>query len=144
MLMRLYARDMNRGDKACEVLQSLERQPQVARDHIEFARRSINEWSHPGAKEEIAEARPESVDELLAKGYFGTAIEILEQKIRQQPADFDSWLKLAETHACHCGHIKQAEKIVQRIEANPAFSSEQTQLAGTKLKEWREAKLQSR
>lgn len=140
MLMRLYAREMNRSDKAYEVLRSLEQQPHVARDHIEFARRSIDEWSRPPAKEEVAEAQPESVDELLAKGYFGTAIEMLEQKTRRQPADFDSWLKLAETHACHCGHIKQAEKIIQRIEANPAFSSEQTKLAGARLTGWREAR----
>jgi thioredoxin-like negative regulator of GroEL len=144
MLMRLYVQDMGRSDKACEVLQSLEQQPHVARDHVEFARRSIAEWSRPGTKVEVAEAQPESVDELLAKGYLGTAIEILEQKTREQPADFDSWLKLAETHARHCGHIKRAEKIIQRIETNPAFSPDQTQLATTKLKEWREAKLQHR
>ena len=144
MLMRLYAQEMQRSDKAYEVLRSLEQQSHVARDHIEFARRSIHEWSHPRVKEDIAEAQPESVDEMLAKGYFGTAIEILERKTRTRPADFESWLKLAETHACHCGHIKQAEKIIQQIETNPAFSPEQIQLAAAKLKEWREAKLQSR
>jgi hypothetical protein len=142
MLMRLYVQDMNRTDKAHEVLRSLEQQPHVARDHIEFARRSIEEWSRPGTKEEVVETQPESVDELLARGYFGTAIEVLEQKTREQPADFESWLKLAETHARHCGHIKQAEKIIHRIGANPAFSPEQLQLAAAKLKEWREARLQ--
>ena len=144
MLMRLYVQDMNRTDKAHEVLRSLEQQPHVARDHIEFARRSIDEWSRPGRKEEVAEPQPESVDELLAKGYFGTAVEVLEQKTREQPADFDLWLKLAETHACHCGHIKQAEKIIHQIEASPAFSPKQIQLADAKLKEWREAKLPHR
>jgi thioredoxin-like negative regulator of GroEL len=144
MLMRLYVQDMSRGDKAHEVLRSLEQQPHVARDHIEFARRSIEEWSRPGKKEEVVETQPESVDELLARGYFGTAIEVLEQMTREQPADFDSWLKLAETHARHCGHIKQAEKIIHHIKANPAFSPEQIQLAAAKLKEWREAKLQHR
>jgi hypothetical protein len=47
MLMRLYAQDMHRRDKAGEVLRSLERQPHVAPAHIEFARRSMDEWSHP-------------------------------------------------------------------------------------------------
>ena len=144
MLIRLYVQDMSRSDKAHEVLRLLEQQPHVARDHIEFARRSIEEWGRPGTKEEATEAQPESVDELLAKGYFGTAIEMLEQKNREHPGDFDSWLKLAETHARHCGHIKRAEKIIHQIEANPVFSPEQIQLAGAKLKEWREAKLQHR
>lgn len=142
LLMRLYAQDLHHSDKAYEVLRTLEQQPHVAHDHIEFARRSIPEWSHPGPKAEAVEAQPESVDELLAKGYFGTAVEILEQQTREQPADFDLWLKLAETHACHCGHIKQAEKIIQQIEANPAFTPEQIQRATAKLKEWREARSQ--
>jgi len=142
MLIRLYAQDLHRSDKAHEVLRSLEQQPHVLPTHIEFARRSINEWRHPQAKEVVAEALPESLVELLAKGYFGTAIEILEQKIKEHPADFDLWLKLAETHARHCGNIKRAEKIIRQIETNSAFSPEQIQLAGTKLAEWREARLQ--
>ncbi|MGP8022249.1 MAG: tetratricopeptide repeat protein [Limisphaerales bacterium] len=141
MLMRLYAEDLHRSDKACEVLRSLEQQPNIAPAHIEFARRSINEWSHPQAKEVVVEVQPQSLDELLAKGYFGTAIEILGQKIKEQPSDFDLWLKLAETHARHCGNVKLAEKIIQQIEANPVFTPEQIQLAAARLKEWREARL---
>lgn len=144
MLMRLHVQDMKRSDKAHEVLQALEQQPHVAPDHIEFARRSIDEWSQSGPKEEVAEARPESVEELLAKGYFGTAIEVLEQKTREQPADFDLWLKLAETHARHFGNIKRAEKIIHQLEANSVFSPEQIQLAGARLKEWRAASSQHR
>ncbi|HZI31071.1 MAG TPA: tetratricopeptide repeat protein, partial [Candidatus Binatia bacterium] len=144
LLMRLYVQDRHRSDKASEVLRSLEQQPDVARAHIEFARRSINEWSHPRAREKITEAQPGTMDELLAKGYFGTAIEILEQQTREQPQDFDLWLKLAEVHARHCGNIRRAEKIIQQIETNPAFSPEQVRLAGTKLKEWREVRSQYR
>jgi predicted Zn-dependent protease len=139
MLMRLYAEDMRRSDKAYEVLRSLERQPHIPSAHIEFARRSINEWSHPRAKKVVVEAQPEALDEMLAKGYFGTAIEVLEQKIKEQPSNFDLWLKLAETHGQHCGNRKRAEKIIQQMEANSAFSPEQIQFARTKLKEWREA-----
>jgi len=141
LLTRLYAEDMRRSDKAYEVLRSLEKQPHIPSAHIEFARRSIDEWSHPKAKQVVVEAQPESLDELLAKGYFGTAIEILERKIEEQPADFDSWLKLAETHGQHCGNINRAEKIIRQIEINSAFSPEQIQLARTKLAEWREARL---
>ena len=144
MLVRLYAQDLHRGDKASEVLRSLERQPNVARAHIEFSHRSIDEWSRPKAKEVVVEAQPESLEALLAKGYFGTAIEILGQKTREQPSDFELWLKLAETHARHCGNLKRAEKIIQQIETNPAFTPEQIQLAAARLIEWREATLQHR
>lgn len=141
MLMRLYAQDLHRSDKASEVLRSLEQQPHIGRAHIEFARRSIDDWTYPSAKQAVVEAQPESLDELLAKGYFGTAIEILEQKTGEQPQDFDAWLKLAEVHARHCGNIRRAENIIQQIEANSAFTPEQIQLAAARLKEWRETRL---
>jgi tetratricopeptide (TPR) repeat protein len=144
MLMRLYAQDMRRSGKACEVLRSIEKQPNVPSAPIEFARRSIDEWSNPKLGKIVVEVPPESVDELLVHGYFGTAIEILEQKIKDEPQDFDLWLKLAETHGQHCGNVHRAEKIIQQIEANSAFNPEQIQLAKTKLKEWREARLQHR
>ena len=83
---------------------------------------------------------PESVDELLAGGHLGTAIEILEHKIKEQPGDFDLRLKLAEAHGRHSGNIHRAEKIVLQIESNHGFSAEQIQIAKARLKEWREAK----
>jgi tetratricopeptide (TPR) repeat protein len=141
MLMRLYAQDMHRSDKASEVLRSLETQPNVPSAPIEFARRSIDEWSNPTPKKSVVEVQPESIDELVARKYFGTAIEILERKIKEQPQAFDLWLKLAEVHGQHCGNVKRAEKIVQQIEANAAFSPKQIQLAKVKLKEWEEAGL---
>ena len=97
---------------------------------------------YPGQKQ-IA-VPPESIDELLAQGYFGTAIEILEQKIKEQPQDFDLRLTLAEVYARHCGDDLQAEKIVQQIEAHPAFSPEQKLSAWPKLEEWRKARTQSK
>lgn len=139
LLMRLYAQDMRRGDQASEVLRALEKQPHVPAAPIEFARRSINEWSNPTPMKSVVKVQPESIDELVAHRYFGTAIELLEQKIKEQPQDFDSWLKLAETHGQHCGNVKRAEKIIQQIEANAAFRPEQIQLARTRLDEWREA-----
>ena len=80
MLMRLYVRDLRRSDKAAEVLRTLEKQPHIPSAHIEYARRSIHEWGQ-GKSAPAAEVLPESVDELLACGYLGTAIEILERKI---------------------------------------------------------------
>jgi hypothetical protein len=141
MLIRLYAQDMRRSDKAYEVLRSIEKQPTIPSAHIEFARRSIDEWRSPKPKKVAVKVQPESIDELVAHGYFGTAIEILEQKTKEQPQDFNLWMKLAGTHGQHCGNVNRAEKIIQQIEANSAFSPEQIQHAKTKLKEWREAGL---
>ena len=139
MLMRLYAQDMRRSDKAAEILRWFEKQPHVPAATVEFARRSIHEWSQQKT-EPAAVPLPESVDELLASGYLGTAIEMLENKTREQPRDFDSWLKLAEAHGRRSGNLHRAEKIVKQIGSNPAFTPEQIQLAKTRLEEWRAAK----
>ena len=122
------------------MLESLEKQPHVPSAHIEFARRSIAEWSQGKPEPEAVAAQPESIEELLVHGYFGTVIEILEQKIEEQPGDFDLRLKLAEVHGRHCGNIHRAEKIVRQIETSPGFTPEQVQNARTKLGEWREAR----
>jgi len=137
MLMRLYAQDMRRIDKASEVLRLLEQQPHISSAYIDFARHSIVEWSNPRPEKVVAEAQPESIDGLLAEGYFGTAIEILEQKITEQPQDFSLRLKLAEVHAVHCSNIDRAVKIVRDIEASGIFSTDQIQSAKAKLVEWR-------
>jgi tetratricopeptide (TPR) repeat protein len=103
MLMRLYAQDLHRPEKAGEVLRVLEQQPHLPSAHLEFARRSIGEWDQEKPRTEDAPVQPESIDELLAQGYFGTAIEILEQRIKEQPQDFDLRLTLAEVYARYCG-----------------------------------------
>jgi tetratricopeptide (TPR) repeat protein len=132
MLMQLYAQDLRRSDKAAEVLRSLQKQPHVSPAYIEYAQRSIHDWGRKKRKPEGV-VLPESIDELLALGYLGTAIETLEQKIKEHPGNFDLWMKLAEAQVVHCGNFQRAEKIVQQIEANPAFNPEQVQFAKTKL-----------
>ena len=141
MLMRLYVQDLRRSDKAAEVLRALEKQPHIPPGHIDYAQRSIHDWGRKKRAPEVV-ALPESVDELLACGYLGTAIEVLERKVKEQPQDFDSWLKLAEAHGLHSGNIHRAEKMVQKIESNGSFSAEQIRIAKDKLKEWREVKPQ--
>ena len=88
-LTRLYAQDLHDVEKAKAVLDALEKEPHVPAGHIQFARRSIHEWSRPQSPLEEIPAPPESIDELLAARYFGTAIEVLEGKINEQPQDFD-------------------------------------------------------
>lgn len=141
MLMRIYAQDLRQPDRAVAVLQTLEKQPRVSADYLEFARRSIVEWSHPKPKPAAEPAPPESLDEMLAKGFFGSAVERLEQKIKAQPGDFELRLKLAEVHARHCDNFLRAEKIIRRIETGKNFSPAQVASAQAKLNEWREMRL---
>jgi thioredoxin-like negative regulator of GroEL len=140
MLMRVYAQDLHQSHKAMEILQALEKQSYVSAAHVEFARRSIGEWSHTKSKPEKIAPPPESIDELLAQGYLGTVLEILEQKTGEQPGDFDLRLKYAEVYGKHCGDVHRAEKIVQEIEADPNFSPEQIQKTRAKLDEWRKGR----
>ena len=142
MLMRLYAEDLHRPDQAAAVLRALEAQPHVSPAHVDYARRSIAEWSREKPKPEVIAAPPESMKELLTHGYFGTAIEILEQKIKEQPRDFDLRIKLAEVHGLHCGNIQQARKIVRQIEINSGFTAEQIQSARITLAEWQKGRHQ--
>jgi hypothetical protein len=140
MLVRIYAQDLHRPDMARAALRELEKQPQVPSSHIEFARRSIDEWNRGKPQLDAADAQPESIDELLTQGYLGTALEILEQKIKDQPGDFDLRLKFAEVYGQHCGDVDRAGKIVREIEAHPGFSPEQIQRARAKLEAWRKAR----
>ena len=142
MLVRLYAQDLRQPGKAHEVLRRLEKRPHISAGHIEFARRSINEWSQPKPEQAEAAAMPESVEALLAGGFFGTAVELLEEKIETQPQDFELRLKLAEVHATHFGNFAHANKIIQQMEAGANFNPKQIELARAKLREWREARPQ--
>lgn len=142
MLVRLYAQDFRLPGKAEEILRQLERQPHVSKSHIEFARRSIVEWSQPQVKDVKAEAPPkiDSVDELLSKRFIGSAIELLEEKIQAQPQDFELQLKLMEVHAVYCHNFQRAEKLIHQLEAGAHFSSQQIATAKTQLKAWSEVK----
>jgi tetratricopeptide (TPR) repeat protein len=139
MLIRLYAQDLCYPDKAQKVLQALEKRTHIPRGHTDFARHSIQEWSEGKPEPEPEPVTPESMEELLAHRHFGTAVEQLEQKIQDQPGDFDSWLKLAEVYAEHCDNLGRADAIVQQITGHSIFSREQIQTAKARLVTWREA-----
>src|SRR5207249_4336772 len=83
-LMRLFAQNLRQPGRAHEVLRALEKQPHIEAAHIEFARRSIDEWSRTKPAKAQAEATLEvlTLDGMLAQGLFGTAIEMLEEKIK--------------------------------------------------------------
>jgi hypothetical protein len=125
---------------------------------IEYARRSLEEWIQEGSEAKQPGPGIESlllpnracppvrteffhaedpVDALLANGYLGTAIEILEQQVSEHPRDFELAMKFAEAHGRYCRNFGRAKRIVSQIASNPAFSKEQITHAQGKLKEWR-------
>ena len=57
-------------------------QPHIPAGHIDYAQRSIHDWGREKRAPEVV-ALPESVDELLACGYLGTAIEVIERKVKE-------------------------------------------------------------
>lgn len=144
LLMRLYAQDLRQPAKAREILQALEKEPRVDRAHIDFARRSIDDWSRskPEPAKPVEAPIPVSVDELLAQGLIGSAMELVEEKLRERPGDFALRLKFAEVHAVHCANFPRAERIVRQIMGDPRFTPEQGANAKARLKEWHQAHLQ--
>jgi hypothetical protein len=87
----------------------------------------------------VDKAEGTSAAELLAGGYLGTAIEVLEARLKEQPGDFGAWLSLAEAYGHYCRNPKRAGEIVADMEASARFTSEQISQAQTKLGEWRAA-----
>jgi tetratricopeptide (TPR) repeat protein len=141
MLVRLYAQDLRQPAPAHAILDALEKQPHHSASHIEFARRSINEWSQPRPVPVPTDPPPaaESIEELMAQRHFGSAIELLEKQIKAQPQDFALQLKLAEVYAVNCYNLPRAEKIIHQMEACANFTPQQIESARSKLKEWRAA-----
>jgi tetratricopeptide (TPR) repeat protein len=140
LLLRLYAEDLRQPDRAWELWNRLKQQGAIPAAHLEFARRSISEWSQsPKAKVvTTTEANSGSVDDLLAQGFLGSAIELLEAHIREQPTDVGLRLKLAEIHARRCSNLPRAEKLIRGLAGEKIFSAEQLASAQAQLKEWRE------
>jgi hypothetical protein len=138
LLIQLYALDLKQPADAAEALRLLEKQPRIPAWQIDYARRSLHDWSQDKLPSPPVEALPESIDELLAKGYSGTAVEILDQKIKETPGDFNLWLKLLEAHAVYFKDKYTAQKIVQKMERDRTFTSDQIQIARTKLTGWLE------
>ncbi len=133
-LMRLYARDLQRPDKAWKVLKSLEKQPHIAVAHLDFARQSIEEWSRPQVDLPVAAVPKGSVDELLEQGCVVTAMQMLEVQMDAEPDNFNLRLRLAELHVFYAGNVEAAERLIAQVDTK--LSPEQLRLAEAKLREW--------
>jgi hypothetical protein len=136
MLVRLYLNNLNQPDKAADVLAELEKQPHVPPAFLEIARRTITDHGSPLPPAVENVAHPESVEQMLAQGYFGTAAETIEAKIKEKPEDFDLRLKLLEIQAVHCKNPAQAQKILRDLQADPMFTRAQIESARVKVEAW--------
>lgn len=139
ILVRLYAHDLKQPDKAQAVLHQLEKQPHVPAWQIEYARHAILNGG-PATPPPLPVVLPESIDELLAQCYSGTAIEILGQQIAEKPGDFELRLKLLEAHAVYLGNPGSARKLLSRMENDKLFTPAQIEMARTSLERWRQPK----
>jgi hypothetical protein len=142
LLMRIYAEDLRQPDQAAAVLQRWEKEPGLAPAQVKFARRRLAKWVAAARQPSTADAAPSAgpaptVEELVAHGHYGTAVEQLERELTQSPTDFSGWLKLAEIYACHCGNLAHAGKIIRQLNQTSPFNREQRHLVAQRLKEWR-------
>jgi tetratricopeptide (TPR) repeat protein len=151
MLMRIYAGDMSQPEKALAFLQSANKSP-LHQAFVKYARLSVTEWTaganlppivaNPILADVLSQPPPVpivveiTVEELLKNGQLSTAVELLENDVRERPQNFDASLKLAEVYAVYCADHHRATKIIQKLEHSPAFTPEEIQLARAKLREW--------
>lgn len=152
LLMRMYAVNLSRPDKALAMLQPTEKQmPRVHPAFAQLARQSINDWTTQGMRPAhsdeqnipapVVAPEPElSVGELLESRQLATAVERLEKSVAEEPRSFDLWLKLAEVYGVYCADFHQAGKVIQKMERTGVFRSEEVQQAKARLREWQSRK----
>lgn len=157
LLARLYAEDLGQPNRALALIQPTGKPPPLPRQFLKFARQSIDEWSNTASKRAQMEqcsqqqnARTDhqsepmveeiSIDELLKTGQLATAIEHLQNALKEQPHDAELWLKLAEAHSVYCADAAQAAKVIRQMAATGKFTAEELDCARTKLKEWQIAR----
>ena len=159
VLIRLYARELQNENSAHALIERLAKRGWLPPAFVEYARHCLGGWLKPvtsgikaneGVESLLVERKtpevpdpaveePEStIADLLAAGRLGTAIELLETRVRHRPDDFEAWLMLAEAHGRYCCNLERARETVRRIEMNGAFNPQQIREAQAKLQEWRE------
>jgi hypothetical protein len=151
LLMRMYAANLSRADKALALLQPAQNQPYLHPAFGELARCSIQDWAAQGKQPApvdtqsaaLAVQAPEpelSVDELLNTSQFSTAVERLTKLVAEEPRNYELWLKLAEVYAVYCADFHQAGKVIQKMERTTAFNVEQIQQVKAKLRDWQKTR----
>ena len=157
LLMRVYAGDLLQPNKALAFITPVDKKnPPLHPAFVKYAKRSVEEWytaalqgkrnenrsvaavnSTPAAPAVVMEI---SVDDLLKNGQLTTAIELLENTTREEPKNFDAWMKLAEVHAIYCSDLNRAGKIFRTMELSGNFTLEEIQQTRAQLREWHAAR----
>lgn len=151
LLARLYAEDMGQPNRALALIQPTKKRSPLPPQFLSLARQSITEWSEAASNREQMErsseqgslhgesepaARKISIDELLNTGQLVTAIEHLENALKEQPEDAGLWLKLAEVYAVYCFDEAKSAKVIRQMAAAGKFTVEVMDSARAKLREW--------
>lgn len=150
LLARIYAQDLAQPNRARAVLQQAGKSV-LPSQFVKLALQSVDEWSEPainraepapakGVPSRAAEAPEISINELLKSGQLATAIEHLENALKEQPQDAEIWLKLAEAYAVYCADAGKAAKVIRQMEATSMFTAEEMQSVRASLKEWQMAR----
>ena len=139
VLIRIYLENFHEPAKAREVLTQLESQRHIAPALLDIARNTVQTGGKPttiNQPEETA-AEPKSLEEALAQGSLGTAVEMLEKRIKENPADFTARIQLMELQVKRCNNFPRAEKMLKELENSGRFTPQQTNEARARLRQWR-------
>lgn len=158
LLIRLYAQDLKRPALAERTFQTLKNTPYVPASLVSFVENSLPEWTAlppcatrrrnyfwtrlslnpprqpaPRFEPDLSPAAPErlSVAELFQAGYVGSALLQAQTKAEADPDDFNLQRQLLDAHCRGFSSLKNAEKVMLRIEENPQFTEAQKQEART-------------
>ena len=76
------------------------------------------------------------IDTLLEFNQMGSAIERLENGLKEFPEDFEGWMRLMDIQINRCDQVRIAEQIGRRISQDARFTPEQKLSAETRLRQW--------
>ena len=89
-----------------------------------------------GQKAQERAVYSDAIGQAIAEHRYGTAIDLLEEKTKADPHNFELWLRYAETYAVHCNSLSTAEKILRKMKQSRAFTEEQMGQAHGELVKW--------
>jgi hypothetical protein len=161
-LVLLLARDMRDFEGAEGVVNAVAKRPFTPPAFVDYARATIQEQrklptpvlmepeeapdlegeAAPDAASEPSDpaSKDQLVDELLAEGKLGSAVERLQLCLEKYPTDLDGWMKLAHVYFNVCDQRKTAEKLIAGLHTKPYFTPEQKADAEALLRQWRAAR----
>jgi hypothetical protein len=71
------------------------------------------------------ESNADAIDSLIENRCYGTAVEKLEQQIRQSPDDFKIRMQLLKVYIAIGDSLKHVDRVARQINTNPNFTRQQ-------------------